>query len=260
MATPRKDWKKEWEETAKLSRKLAKRANQRMKRLEEYSKRPGYSNIKKYAYHEAESYIRDFLQKENERKTLKPRYKERVKLDPDLKGKDENDTYKLNVQKERLKIKNMQEFLSMASSTMGQSRSGPKTKGIKAIYDKRANTISERFLNKYGESMNADDLKRFFDSKKQAKLESEVGSSQMFIVACIIRKENIGGSRKELEEYVKTHVETNDPEELKMKPRESRAQYLDRMKDKLNYTNDKTLNYYITKALKAGIDANNIFI
>lgn len=258
--TKRKDWKAEWEKRAALSRKLAKRANQRMKRLEEYAKRPGYSNITKFAYHQAEEYIRTYLQSEKERATLKPRYKERVKLDPEIKGKTEEETYKLNVQKENYKIKNMEEFLAMASSTMGKSRSGPKTKGIKAIYDKRADTITNKFLEKYGYSMSADDLKRFFDSKKQAKLESEVGSNQMFIVACVIRKENIGGSRKELEEYVRTHVKTDDPSELKMKAKESRAQYLDRMKDKLNYTNDKTLNYYITKALKAGISADNIFI
>lgn len=231
-----------------------------MKRLEEYSKRPGYSNIKKFAYHEAEEYIRTYLQNEKQRATLKPRYKERVKLDPEIKGKTEEETYKLNVQKEKYKIKNMQEFLAMASSTMGQSRSGPKTKGIKAIYDKRAETITNEFLKKYGYSMTADDLKRFFDSKKQAKLESEVGSNQMFIVACVIRKENIGGSRKELEEYVRTHVKIDDPSELKMKANESRAQYLDRMKDKLNFTKDKTLDYYIIKALKAGISADNIFI
>lgn len=258
--TKRKDWKAEWEKTAELSRKLAKRANQRMKRLEEYAKRPGYSNITKFAYHEAEEYIRTYLQNEKQRATLKPRYKERVKLDPEIKGDTEEETYKLNVQKEKYKIKNMQEFLAMASSTMGQSRSGPKTKGIKAIYDKRAETITNEFLKKYGYSMSADDLKRFFDSKKQAKLESEVGSSQMFIVACVIRKENIGGSRKELEEYVRTHAKIDDPSELKMKANESRAQYLDRIKDRLNFTKDKTLDYYIIKALQAGISADNIFI
>ena len=65
---------------------------------------------------------------------------------------------------------------------------------------------------------------------------------------------------KALEEYVKTHVMVNDPKELDMKKNESRAKYLERMRDKLNYTNDNVLNNIITNALKAGINANNIFI
>ena len=255
MATPRKDWKKEWETTAAKARKLAKRANQRMKRLEEYAKRPGYSSIKKYAYARAEDYIRNFI-----KKTGKPRYKENVKLDPRIKGDDADEVFKKNVQKIRMDIKNIEEFLGFESSTIGESRSGKKTKGIKAIYDKRAQTITDEFLKKHKLKMDANDLKRFFDSKKQAKLEKDYGSQQMFIIAAVIKKENIRGSRKELEEYVKTHVEVNDPKELKMKKTESRADYLERMRDKLNYTNDKVLNDIITNALKDGFSASNLFI
>lgn len=255
MATPKKDWQKEWEATAKLERKLAKRANQRLVRIERYSERPGYSNIKKFAYAKAEEYIRDLSGK----KTGKARFIEKIKLDTSIKG-DADEVYRKNVYKHRMNIRAMEEFLRSESSTIGKSRSGPKTKGIKAIYDKRAETITNNFLAQYGYSMSADDLKRFFDSKKQAKLESLVGSNQMFIVATVIKKENIGGSRKELEEYVKTHVKVNDPSELDMKPRESRAQYLDRLSDKLNYTGDAVLDKIITNALKEGINANNIFI
>lgn len=255
MATPRKDWKKEWEQTAAKARKLAKRANQRMKRLEDYAKRPGYSSITKYAYARAEDYIRNFLNKKG-----KPRFKENVKLDKNIKGDDAEEVFKKNVQKIRMDIKALEEFLGSESSTLGESRSGSKTKGIKAIYDKRAQTITDEFLKKHDLSMDANDLKRFFDSKKQAKLEKDYGSQQMFIIAAIIKKENIRGSRKELEEYVKTHVEVNDSKELNMKKNESRAQYLERMRDKLNYTNDKVLNDIITNALQDGFSASNLFI
>lgn len=255
MATPKKNWEKEWEKTAAKERKLAKRANQRMKRLEDYAKRPGYSSITKYAYARAEEYIREYI-----KKTGKPRFTERVKLDKNIKGDNEDEVYKKNVQKHRMIIKAMEEFLGSQSSTLGKSRSGKQTEGIKAIYDKRAQTITDEFLKKYGLSMSADDLKRFFDSKKQAKLEKDYGSKQMFIIASIIKKEGIGGSRKELEEYVKTHVVVSDPSELKMKKTESRAQYLERMRDKLNYTNDKVLNDIITNALQDGFNANNLFI
>ena len=228
-----------------------------MVRLERKAKQPGYASITKYAYARAEEYIKEFI---GIGKKGLPRFRENVKLDQKLSGQDADDIYRKNVYKQRMHIKAMEEFLGSESSTIGESRAGKKTKGIKAIYDKRAQTITDEYLKKYGLSMSADDLKRFFDSKKQAKLESIVGSQQMFIVASIIKKQNIRGSRKELEEYVKTHVKVDDPEELKMKKTESRAQYLERLRDKLNYTNDPILNDVITNALKEGINASNIFI
>jgi len=261
MATPQKDWKTEWEAISKQSRKLAKRANQRLVRLERYSERPGYSNIKKYAYEKASEYISDTF---GVGKSGKPRFKEHVKLIelPDAKGNKlpENELYKKNVYIQRQRIKALEEFLSSQSSTLGQARSGPKTLGVKKIYEKRAQTITDKFLKAYGLEMSENDLKRFFDSKKQAKLEKIVGSNQMFVVAAIMKKLDIKGSRKELEEYVKTHVQVKDPSELDMKPKESRAAYLDRLKGKLNYTEDPILNQKITNALKAGINAKNIFI
>ena len=261
MATPQKDWKTEWEAISKQSRKLAKRANQRLVRLERYSERPGMSAIKEYAYARAEEYIKENL---GIGKKGLPRFKENVKLIElsDSKGNklSENELYKKNVQIQRQRIKALEKFLGSQSSTLGQARSGPKTLGVKKIYDKRAQTITDKFLKAYGMEMSADDLKRFFDSKKQAKLESIVGSNQMFVVAAILRKQNIKGSRKELEEYVKKHVKVKDASELDMKPKESRAAYLDRLNDKLNYTDDPILNQKITNALKAGINAKNIFI
>lgn len=257
MATPKKDWKREWEQTAAKARKLAKRANQRMLRLENYAKKPGYSSITKYAYAVAEEYIKNFI---GIGKSKKPRFKENVKLDKNIKGDDPEEVFKKNVQKQRLIIKEIEKFLGSQSSTLGESRSGKKTEGIKAIYDKRAQTITDEFLKKHDLSMDANDLKRFFDSKKQAKLEKDYGSQQMFIIAAVIKKENIKGSRKELEEYVKTHVQVNDPKELKMKKTESRSDYLERMRDKLNYTNDKVLNDIITNALQDGFSASNLFI
>ena len=72
MATKKKDWKAEWEAVSKESRKLAKRANQRLVRLEQYSKREGMSEILKFAYKNAQEYISHNLGGK--------RFKEHVKL------------------------------------------------------------------------------------------------------------------------------------------------------------------------------------
>lgn len=262
MATKKKDWKKEWEAVQKESRKLAKRANQRLVRLEHYSEREGMSEILKFAYRKAQAYISTNLGGK--------RYKEHVKLIEITDDKGEvlkgDLLYRKNVEIQRQRIKAMEEFLGSATSTLGKSRSGPETKGIQAIYDKRTQTINEKILKKYGLEMTDKDLKRFFDSKKQAKLESIVGSTRMFIVAAIMKKQNIKGSRRELEEFVKNHVDLDQykdelkPSDLEMGKRESRAAYMERLNKYVDFTQDKTLNNFITNAIKEGINVTNIFI
>lgn len=259
MATPKKDWKKIWEEVSKESRKLAKRANQRLVRLEHYSEREGLSEILKFAYANAQEYIGKNLGGK--------RYKEHVKL-YDVSDGTKNLTgdalYKANVMIQRNRIKAMQEFLGSESSTLGQSRSGVKTKGIRAIFDKRTNTINEKFLKKYGVEMSESDLKRFFESKKQAKLEQIVGSSLMFVVASVMKKNNLKSNKRELEKFMKSHIDLSKydlkPEDIKSKKGESYKEYLDRLRDYVDYTGDEVLDDMITKALKEGVNVNNIFI
>ena len=158
----------------------------------------------------------------------------------------------------------MEEFLASESSTLGVSRKGPKTKGIKALYDSRTNTVNERFLKKYGMEMSEKDLKRFFESKKQAKLEEVVGSSMMFVVASVIKKQNLKSNKRELEKYFKSHIDLEkynlSPDDIKSRKGESYKDYLDRLKKFTDYTDDKVLNKYINDALKEGINVNNIFI
>lgn len=261
MASKKKDWKAEWEAVSKESRKLAKRANQRLVRLEQYSEREGMSEILKFAYKKAQDYISHNLGGK--------RYKEHVKLYDISDGTKQlsgEALYRANVQIQRQRIKAMEEFLGSASSTLGQSRSGPKTIGIKAIYDKRTRTINEKILAKYGLEMTDKDLKRFFDSKKQAKLEKLVGSTRMFVVAAVLKKQNVKGSRRELENFVKNHVDLEQykdeikPEDLDMKKRESRKDYIDRLDKYIKYTDDKVLDDFVSKALKEGINVKNIFI
>lgn len=259
MPTKKKDWKKEWEAVSKESRKLAKRANQRLVRLEHYAEREGLSEILKFAYKNAQQYISSNLGG--------TRYKEHVKLYDVSDGTSQlsgEALYKANVMIQRQRIKAMTEFLEAETSTLGQSRAGKKTLGIKKIYDKRTQTINQKFLNKYGLSMSDSDLKRFFESKKQAKLEQLVSSSLMFVVASVIKKYNLKSNKRELEKFMRSHIDLEQynlkPEDIKAKKGESYKDYVTRMQEFADFTGDEALNDMISKALKNGINANNIFI
>lgn len=259
MATPRKDWKKEWEEVSKESRKLAKRANQRLKRLETYAEREGLSEILKYAYEKASTYITKQL---GIGKKGLPRFKEHVKLYDIDDGSgivDEADLYKKNVQIQKHRIKEMKEFLGSESSVLGN-----KKYGINRIYDKRTKTINEQFLKEYGLKMTDNDVKRFFDSKKQAKLAEVVGSDLMFAVASVMKKHNLKSNKRDLEKYMRSHIDLSKSdlsiEDIKARKGESYKDYLDRLQKFVKYTDDEVLNEKINQALKKGINVDNIFL
>ena len=269
MATPRKDWKKEWEAVQKESRKLAKRANQRLFRLEMYAERDGLSEILKYAYDKAATYITKQL---GIGKKGLPRYKEHIKLydvesdqgyiaasSKDLTEDQLYELYKQNVQIQRHRIKEMKEFLESESSVLGT-----KKYGINRIYDKRTKTINEQFLKEYGLKMTDNDVKRFFDSKKQAKLAEVVGSDLMFAVASVMKKHNLKSNKRDLEKFMRSHIDLskNDLsiEDIKARKGESYKDYLDRLQKFVNYTDDEVLNEKINQALKKGINVDNIFI
>ena len=267
MARTPKDWEAEWKQVQAESRKLAKRANQRLLRLERAAKRPGMENILKYAYKTAVA----------DTKTLgktkgKPRFKENVKLVDVFDDKGQllkgSKAFKKNISIQRAKMKMMKEFLGSASSTIGQgleyaAEGLNKTIGIKRIWNKTTKTINKKFLAEYDLRMSDNDMKRFFDSKKQSKLEGLVGSSRMFIVASYIKKYNIKTNKRDLEKFMKSHIVLSETdlteEDLKARKGESYKDYLDRLSDYVHYTNDEVLNTYIEKALKNGINVNNIF-
>lgn len=258
MATQRKDWETEWEKLATEARMLAKRANQRMVRLERYSERQGMGGIKEYAYKKAKEYIQHNL---GLGKSGKPRFKENVKL-YDINDGTSNlsgaDLYKANVQIQRRRIKAMQEFLESESSVLGTAKYG-----ITRIYDKRTQTINEKFLSKYGLQLSENDLKRFFESKKQSKLAQIVGSDQMFAVASILKKNNLTKNKRELEKFLKSNLkldDINDIDGIRSRKGESFDMYLDRVSDLIRFTGDEVLDDMVKKALKEGITAKNIFI
>lgn len=261
-----KDWEKEWKDLQAKSRKLAKRANQRLVRLERYAKRPGMSSILSFAYKSA---MKDIT---TTGKKGKPRFYENLKaIDVyDDNGKiipeKSQDYYKKNVQRLRLRTKDIASFLEAATSTLGQgiAEGLNKTIGIKRVWDKRTNTINKKFLKDYDLRMSDNDMKRFFDSKKQKKLEKEVGSDKMFIVASVLKKYNIKTNKRELEKFFKSHIDLSKynltEEDLKARKSESYKQYHARLKEFVSYTDDEVIDDLVNKAISKGIGAHNVFL
>ena len=275
MAKTPIDWEARWNAVQKESRKLAKRANQRLKRLEVAAEKPGMEKILKYAYKSAIADIKtlgsDVKESKGKLVPKKPRFKENVKLVDAfdtagnlLKGKE---MYKANVKLQKTKIKMMKEFLGAASSTIGKgigkaAEGINETIGIKRIWDKTTKTINKKYLSDYDLRMSDDDMRRFFNSKKQAKLEKDVGSPRMFIVASYIKKNNIKTNKRDLEKFLKDHIvlpEGTDPEFAKARKGEGYKDYLTRLEKYIKYTGDEILDTYITKALKDGLNVNNLF-
>lgn len=260
-----KDWEKEWKDLQARSRKLAKRANQRLVRLERYAERPGMSQILSYAYKSA---MKDIT---TTGKTGKQRFYENPKLidvydDNGNKIKEKSqDYYKKNVQRLRIRTKAIESFLEAATSTLGQgiSKSG-KTKGIKNVYDKRTGTINEKFLEDYELQMTSNDMKRFFDSKKQKKLEKEVGSDKMFVVASVLKKYNIRTNKRDLEKFFRSHIDLSKynltEEDLKAHKGESYKEYFNRLKEFVSYTGDEVIDDLVNKVISKGLGAHNVFL
>lgn len=259
-----KDWKAEWEKLQAESRKLAKRANQRLVRLERAAKKPGMENILKFAYKTAMKDIKATGKKG------KPRFYENPKLidiidssGQVLKGQA---MYKANVMRLRLRKKDIESFLGAASSTIGRgiSEGISRTVGIKKIWDKRNKTINKKYLKEYDLRMSDNDMKRFFESKKQAKLEKEVGSDKMFIIASVMKKYNINTNKKDLEKFFKSHIDLDKynltEEDIKSRKGESYKQYHDRLKDFVSYTGDEVIDDMVNKVIQKGIGSNNLFI
>lgn len=153
-----------YQELVKEYRKLAKRADQRLVRLEKLSEKEGYENVLKYAYAKAEQDILMYGKPKN-----RPRF---------------NTAPPQNTNSLQGKINDIKRFLDYPSSTK---------KGIESIYQARADTVNRNMgLRAYDESSgkwvndtNAftwEDLANFFNSKSWDKLGQAFGSKTVMMI------------------------------------------------------------------------------
>ena len=87
----------------------------------------------------------------------------------------------------------------------------------------------------------------------------------MFVVASVIKKYNLQSNKRDLERFMKAHIDLEQykditEDDIKARKGESYKDYLTRMQDFAKYTDDEVLNTAINNALKEGINAKNIFI
>ena len=95
-------------------------------------------------------------------------------------------------------------------------------------------------------------------------METIVGSGLMFVVAKIIKKKNLKSNKRDLEKYFKQHIDMEaaglSKSDIKAHKGESYKEYIDRLSEFVKYSDDEVLNTMVNKALKEGINADNIFL
>ena len=165
-----------YEDLLKDYRSLAKKADQRLVRIEKYSEQEHYKGMKTYAYARAQKDIQAWSGGAATRfNTAPPK----------------------NVQQLQAKINDIKEFLAMPTSTKS---------GVTSIYKKRADTINK----KYGTKFKWQDLANFFESDLFKKLDSKYGSDTLIISIGVIKDLDL--SPKEIEEVIKSNIKVSDDE------------------------------------------------
>lgn len=155
----RRSRSKRYNALVKEYRKLAKRADQRLVRLERYANEPKYSNIKQFAYAKAMRDIRSWSGDNATRFNTKPPAK---------------------INSLQAKIADIKSFLQSASSSIKPTKDNAVYNdkgqlvggGIDLTYQKRAQTLNTR----YGTNVTWENVGEIFESKLYRKLSDKYSS------------------------------------------------------------------------------------
>lgn len=142
-------------------RKLAKRADERLRSLERASGREGYRDVTRYAYSRAQYDIRAFTGDPD---------KAFGRFDVRPQGATQKEQYN-NLQKMMASVKT---FLNSETSTIGPAKGaeGQRLEGIKGTFQKRAESTNEA----YGTSFTWQSMATYWLSGMGAKLADMYGS------------------------------------------------------------------------------------
>lgn len=160
-----------YEEYLKEYRKLAKRADQRLVRLEKYAAEdPKYKNVKQFAYKKAQVDIRKWSGQDATRFNTKP----------------PASTVSL-----KAKIRDIKSFLQAPSSTLKPTKDNAVYNeegelvggGIQLTFDKRANTLNQKFGKYLDTPFTWENIGDFFESALWKKLDKKFADSGTTIKA-----------------------------------------------------------------------------
>lgn len=158
---------KKYDELLKEYRKLAKRADQRLVRLEKASTRPEYKNILAYGYANAK--------------------RDAISWGADAKRPRFNIRPPKNTNQLKAKIADIQKFLGYETSTVS---------GIRKVYEKRAKTINK----KYGTDFDWASLAEFFETNLYKKMDALYYADAIFESVGVIQ-----ANEEEIANALKNH-------------------------------------------------------
>ena len=171
--------KQTYNDLVKEYRKLAKRADQRLVRLEKLSGQKDFKQVRQWAYKNA---VTDAL--EWGANPSKPRFN----IAPP------KSTISL-----KAKIRDIQNFLEKPTSTKA---------GIIDVYEKKAQTLNEKYKD-YGLNLNWSDVGTFFESALYKKLSKKYSSGTV-VKAIATLKNNEAEVIRDFNKHKASHVKTED--------------------------------------------------
>ncbi len=177
--------KQSYDDLVKEYRKLAKRADQRLVRLEKLSGQKNFKKVKQWAYKNA---VTDALLWGAN--PDKPRFN--IAPPTDKNGKPSPSML-------QAKIRDIQNFMEKPTSTKA---------GIIKIYQKKADTLNKKY-EKYGLNLSWSDIGDFFESKLYKKLAGSYTSGTR-IKAIATIKVNEAEVLQDFEKHKASHIKTED--------------------------------------------------
>lgn len=177
-----------YDDLLKEYRSLAKKADQRLVRLEKYSEQEHYKGVKKYSYARAMHDIEKYSGEGAARFNTKP---------PE------------NTNQLQAKINDIKHFLESVTSTK---------KGITSVYEKRAKSINEGYTDSkgvwhegYHTGLTWEDFATFYESDLYKKLDSQYGSATLVKSLGVLK--SIGNIKpKDIEKILEENKKVSDDE------------------------------------------------
>lgn len=171
--------KQSYNDLVKEYRKLAKRADQRLVRLEKLSGQKDFKQVRQWAYKNAVTDALEWGASPN-----KPRFN----IAPP------KSTISL-----KAKIQDIRNFLEKPTSTKA---------GIIEVYEKKAQTLNEKY-KEYGLNLNWSDVGTFFESSLYKKLAKKYSSGTV-VKAIATLKNNESELLRDFAKHQASHIKTED--------------------------------------------------